>query len=175
MFTEVELKYPVKDFTEIRGNLLQAGAELYCEATAEKNTVFDLPDGSLKHSGTLLRLREFRGEVILTVKESGLPGAMKIRHEHETVLSIPIGEAKELLKALNYSPVFHYEKTREMWHLADKAHICLDTLFFGKFVEIEADSQLGVSNTSLILDLDPGKGLNLSYKKLQLLYEARGG
>ena len=175
MFTEVELKYPVKDFTEIREKLRQSGAELYCEAAAEKNTVYDLPDGSLRHSGTLLRLREFRDAVILTVKEPGPPGAMKIRLEHEAVLSIHLDEAKEMLKALNYSPAFHYEKTREMWHLAEKTHICLDTLFFGKFVEIEADSQLMVSNVSRILGLDPQKGLNLSYRKLQLLHESKGG
>lgn len=169
MFTEVELKYPVNDFSEIRGNLQQAGAELICEAAEEKNTVYDLPDESLKHSGTLLRLREFGTEVILTVKEPGIPGAMKIRNEHETVLFISLRAAEEMLRALNYVPVFSYEKTREIWSIAENVHICLDTLFFGKFVEIEADSQLKVSNVSRILGLDPSDGLSQSYRQLQKL------
>lgn len=169
MFTEVELKYPVNDFSEIRGNLRQAGAELICEAAEEKNTVYDFPDGSLKGNGTLLRLRNFNMEVILTVKESELPGSMKIRKEHETVISISFYAAETMLKALNYVPVFSYEKTREIWSIAENVHICLDTLFFGKFVEIEADSQLKVRNVSRILGLDPSDGLSQSYRQLQNL------
>ncbi|MCD4708014.1 MAG: class IV adenylate cyclase [Candidatus Sabulitectum sp.] len=169
MFTEVELKYPVKDFREIRENLRRNGAMLICEPTEEKNTLYDLPDESLKHSGTLLRLREFGSEVILTVKEPGIPGAMKIRKEHETVLSISLRAAEEMLKALNYVPVFHYEKTREIWSQGEEIHICLDTLYFGKFVEIEADTQQKVSNASRVLGFNLREGLSKSYRQLQVL------
>ena len=173
MFTEVELKYAVKDFTEVREKLLMIGAELICKATEEKNSVYDLPDGSLRRSGTLLRLREFGEEVILTVKEAGLPGAMKIRKEHETLLSFSIHSAEEMLRVLNYVPVFHYEKTREIWS-QENAHICLDSLYFGKFVEIEADTELKVRAASLILGLNPDEGLSQSYRKLQILSSSTG-
>ncbi|MCK5130924.1 MAG: class IV adenylate cyclase [Candidatus Sabulitectum sp.] len=169
MFTEVELKYPVKDFKEIKENLQHTGARLVCDATEEKNTLYDLPDGSLKHSDTLLRLREFGTEVILTVKEPKLAGTMKIRKEHETVLSISLHAAEEMLKALNYAPVFHYKKTREMWSFGEDINICLDCLFFGKFIEIEADTQLKVRNASRILGLNPNEGLCQSYRQLQVL------
>ncbi len=169
MFTEVELKYPVKDFSEIRNNLQKAGAELICKPEEEINIVYDLPDGSLKHSRTLLRLREFNSEIILTVKEPGLSGAMKIRKEHETILSVTFGQAEEMLQALNYVPVFHYDKIREIWSMGMGIHICLDSLYFGKFVEIEADTQLKVSNASRVLGLDPEKGTSKSYRSLQLL------
>ena len=174
MYTEVELKYPVKDFSLIRKNLRQAGALLICKATEEKNTVYDLPDGSLKGSGTLLRLRDFGGDIILTVKEPGQPGAMKIRKEHETSLSISFSQAEKMLYALGYAPVFQYAKTREIWSLGEDTHICLDSLFFGKYVEIESDSQSKVSSASRILGLNPRKGLSKSYRYLQLLHDSTG-
>lgn len=173
MFTEVELKYQVDGFAETRVKLKKSGAELICGGTEETNTVFDLSDGSLGSAGTLLRLRKFGTEVILTVKEPGVSGAMKIRKEHETVLSISFSAADEMLKALRYVPVFNYEKIREIWSMGDNVHICLDSLYFGNYVEIEADTQLKVSEASIILGLDPGNGLSQSYRKLQYLYDSR--
>ncbi len=167
MFTEVELKYEVNDFEEIREKLLLAGAGLLCDATEEQNTVYDLQNGSLKRTNTLLRLRKFGEEIILTVKEPVSSGAMKIRKEHETLLSISLEEAADMLQALNYKPVYRYEKTREMWSLGSGVHICLDSLYFGKFIEIEADTQLKVSSAFKILGLDISKGLRQSYKQLQ--------
>ncbi len=169
MFTEIELKYRVKDFLGVKEILLQRCAVLIREAAEEKNTVYDFPDGSLKRSGTLLRLREFCGDVILTVKEPGLPAAMKTRREHETVLSTSVHAAEEMLKALNYAPVFHYEKVREIWSMGEEVHICLDSLFFGKFVEVEASTQQKVSNASRVLGFNPAEGLSQSYRQLQAL------
>ena len=167
MFTEVELKYEVNDFEEIREKLLLAGAGLICDATEEHNAVFDLQNGSLKRANTLLRLRKFGEEVILTVKEPVSSGEMKIRREHEALLSISLKEASEMLKALGYKPVYHYEKTREIWSLPHGVHVCLDSLYFGKFVEIEADTQAKVTSTFKTLGLDISKGLRQSYTQLQ--------
>jgi predicted adenylyl cyclase CyaB len=170
VFTEVELKYQVSDFVEIREKLGSAGAELVSESSQEENAVLDLPDGSLGNSNVLLRLRKFRNEVILTVKKPGPSGPMKIRKEYETVLSTSFKGAMELFAALGYREVFHYSKTRETWSLGGNIHICLDTLFFGKYVEIEADSMSRVSSTSKLLGLDPHEGLSSSYRKLQLMH-----
>ena len=172
MFTEVELKYQVSDFTAVKSNLLQIGADRLCSPTDEKNFVYDMPDGSLGASGKLLRLRRFGDDVILTVKEPGPKGPMKIRREHETLLSLSFSEADELLKALGYVQVFHYEKTREIWALNEIAHICLDTLYFGKFVEIEAGSMDRVSEACKVLGFIPTRGLRQSYRQLQLMRSA---
>lgn len=169
MFTEVELKYQVSDFRAARDNLLKIGADRLCKATDEKNIVYDMSDGSLKATGRLLRLREFGEDVILTVKEPGPKGPMKIRQEHETLLSLSLSAADELLKALGYIQVFHYEKTREIWVLNENVHICLDTLYFGKFVEIEAGSMDEVSETCKVLGFVPTRGLVQSYRQLQLM------
>jgi predicted adenylyl cyclase CyaB len=167
MFTEVELKFQVKDFVQVRENLLLAGALQVSEAGHEENTVYDLADGSLASSGCLLRVRAFGGEVFLTVKEPGIPGNMKIRREHESTLSISMKAADEMLSALGYSPVYHYSKIREIWAMGGHVHICLDTLHFGKFVEIEADTTLKVSETAICLGFLPEEGLNRSYRQLE--------
>jgi predicted adenylyl cyclase CyaB len=170
VFTEVELKYQVNDFVRVRDKLRGAGAELLWEPSQEENAVLDLPDRMLGNSNVLLRLREFRNEVILTVKKPGPSGPMKIRKEYETVLSTSFKGAMELFAALGYRQVFHYSKTRETWSLGENTHICLDTLFFGKYVEVEADSMSRVSSTSKLLGFDPHKGLSSSYRKLQLMH-----
>ncbi|MCD6587362.1 MAG: class IV adenylate cyclase [Candidatus Fermentibacteraceae bacterium] len=172
MFTEVELKYQVNDFVRVRDKLRDASAELVSESSQEENAVLDLSDGSLGDSSVLLRLREFRNEVILTVKKPGPSGPMKIRDEYETVLSTSFQDAMELFAALGYRQVFHYSKTREVWSLGKNIHICLDTLYFGKFVEVETDSMSRVSSTSKLLGLDPHEGLSSSYRKLQLVYDS---
>jgi len=170
VFTEVELKYQVSDFVQVRDKLRSAGAELVSEPSHEENAVLDLPDSSLRNSNVLLRLREFRNEVILTVKKPGPSGPMKIRKEYETVLSTSFNGAMELFAALGYRQVFHYSKTREIWALDSSIHICLDTLFFGRYVEVEANSMSRVSRASKLLGLDPRNGLSSSYRKLQLMH-----
>ncbi|GEM_PF-1800830 len=170
MFTEVELKYQVSDFAEIKKKLRSTGAELVSKPSQEENAVLDLPDGSLGNSNVLLRLRQYRNEVILTVKKPGASSSMKIRKEYETVLSTSFKSAMELFDALGYRQVFHYSKTREIWSMGENIHICLDTLFFGKYVEVEADSMSSVSSTSELLGLDLHKGLSSSYRKLQHMY-----
>ncbi len=167
MYTEVELKYEVKDFGQIRENLEKCGGKLLVDESEEKNIVFDTPERTLKTFGKLLRLRNYQGKTILTVKEQGMVSTMKIRKEHETILSITIEAAEEMLKVLGYIPVFHYEKTREIWSMVGNVHICLDSLFFGKFIEIEAETELDVSNASRILGLNLDEGLNQSYRHLQ--------
>ena len=139
MGLECELKYLEADLTDLACRLRESGAETsgrYFEA----NTVFDRPDRSLKRDGILLRLREKRGEAVLTVKrppESPEPSALKIFEEIET----GVGDADvvaEALGVLGFDPAFRYEKVREKWRYMDCV-ICLDRLPFGDFVEIEGD------------------------------------
>lgn len=167
MFTEVELKFKVRDFTQVRNYLLSAGAEQRYPETGEENTVYDLPNGSLKSSGVLLRLRNFGGKVFLTVKEPGIPGPMKIRREHEAILSVPMKAADEMLSALGYSSVYAYEKKREIWSMDRGIHICLDSLHFGMFVEIEGDTTEKVLETAVCLGFRPEDGLCQSYRQLE--------
>ena len=166
MKAEVELKFQVTDFDAIRKILKDSGAVRTVMENHERNTVFDRPDSSLKRSGVLLRLRKFCNEVILTVKEPGLPGPMKNRKEHETKLSVSFNDAQNLLKVLGYNAVYRYEKTREVWSTTS-ASVCLDKLHFGSFVEIEANSTEGVKAAAELLGFDLSTGLRESYRNLE--------
>lgn len=167
MHPEVELKFKVSGFTEVRGRLSDAGAVLEQAAAPESNTILDDEGGSLGSSGRLLRLREYTGKVILTVKEPCIPGAMKNRMEHETVINSSMGKAMELFRALGYSPVRRYVKEREIWVLPGLGKVCLDGLPFGCFIEIEANTPEGVSEACRTLGLDASRGSPESYIALE--------
>jgi adenylate cyclase class 2 len=166
MQTEVELKFRVTDLGTVREALAVAGAFLAHAEHRERNTVFDDPEGSLKSRGILLRVREYGDLVTLTVKEPLLPGGMKSRIEHQSNLDVPFEEAESMFLALGYLPVYRYGKEREIWNLAG-THVCLDTLPYGCFVEIEADSREKVLGCAEILGFKPEAGLSLSYAQLE--------
>ena len=167
MQSEVELKFRVTDFEEVRIRLRNTGAANIRGETPEVNTIFDSEARSLAGKGTLLRLRQYGDETILTVKEPRQPGSMKIRIEHETQLSISMNEAFDLLGALGYTPVYRYEKTREIWSLSGGVKVCLDRLHFGAFIEIEADCEEKVRNTAELLGFRVSEGLSESYSSLE--------
>lgn len=175
MHPEVELKFKVSGFEELRERLADAGAVLEQAAAPESNTILDDEGGSLGNSGRLLRLREYAGQVILTVKEPCIPGAMKNRMEHETVLGASMGQAMELFRVLGYHPVRRYFKEREIWVLPGLGKVCLDGLPFGCFIEIEANTPEGVSEACRTLGLDASRGLFESYIALEKRYQNRSG
>lgn len=174
MHSEVEIKYKVSSFSDVRERLREDGALLLIPETGEVNSVYDLSDGSLLAEGRLLRLREYQGSVLLTVKETCLPGPVKQRKEHQSGLSVSFREAEEMLQALGYFPVYSYEKRREIWRYENNVHVCLDTLYFGCFVEIEADTVKKVLDTGESLGFDRRDGIAESYHQLELLLANAG-
>lgn len=173
MKAEVELKYAVTNLTEFAEKLQVLGAILIQPAAAEENTVYDTTERSLKKSGRLLRLRSCSGRIILTVKEPCLSSTMKHRTEHEADLSADFNQADDLLKALGYVPVYRYSKTREEW-TCDGVHVCLDSLSYGFFVEVEGETPEDVVKMSQLLGFNPDNGLRESYRDLERLFSARG-
>lgn len=136
MALEIECKYLDADFAALRLRLKELGAKRLGR-WFEANEVFDDERRSLKAAGTLLRLREKPSGCVLTLKRaSSKTSAMaKIYEEHET--GVADGSAlREILLGLGYSPALRYEKLREKW-THHGCEICLDTLPFGDFVEIE--------------------------------------
>ncbi|WP_319584595.1 class IV adenylate cyclase [uncultured Pseudodesulfovibrio sp.] len=174
MALECELKYLEADLADLAERLGNAGAQTsgrYFEA----NTVFDRSDRSLKRDGILLRLREKRGEAVLTVKrppENPEPSALKIFEEIET----GVGDAAamvEALETLGFSPAFRYEKVREKWRYMDCV-ICLDRLPFGDFVEIEGDEPKVLACASS-LDLKASCTTKATYHELNIEYRVAKG
>ena len=166
MPAEVELKFKVTDFGKIRKILGETGAFVIHELANERNLVLDTMDRAIGKAGKLLRIRQYGDAVFITIKEPVMPGPMKSRIENELKIDKTLEEAQELFERIGCSPVYEYKKTREIWE-CNGSHVCLDSLYFGKFVEIEADSQEKVAATAALLGFDPAKGLRESYSSLE--------
>jgi len=162
---EMELKFSVDDFTEVEKRLRELGIAPG-ERVQENNYVLDLPGGPLRKMDTLFRLRRNGEGVLLTVKKPLPATCLKVRHERETLLACDIEEAVSLFSLLGYGVVYRYEKTR-MECILGEATVCLDELWFGKYIEIEATSEEGVMEAVDALGLDVDMGIRFSYAALE--------
>ena len=135
---ETEVKLRLSSPEAARAALQRLGAELKAPRAFEDNVLYDDPAGSLRASGSLLRLREVGAETLLTYKgpKRVIEGA-KSRDEHETrVASAP--EMRAILAAAGYRPVFRYQKYRETWAWRD-AVVVVDETPIGCVLEIEGE------------------------------------
>lgn len=134
---ETEVKFYVRDLPRVETRLRKLQARLIQPRVFETNLRFDLPDGSLRAAGRVLRLRQ-DAEARLTYKGPGkAEGDVLSRVEIEfTVESFE--SARQFLEALGYQAVIAYEKHRATYELAG-THIMLDELPYGEFVEIEGE------------------------------------
>lgn len=119
----------------MRGRLLAIGAESLGRCH-EHNLRFEDAGRGLARRRMLLRLRRDRKST-LTFKSpaDGADPEFKQMHEIEVEVS-DFDAARGLLAALGFHPVQCYEKWRETFRLGPTA-LCLDTLPFGDFIEIE--------------------------------------
>ena len=163
---EIEAKLRVADHAPIREKLRRAGAILVGKGH-ESNLVFDDPAGSLRASGRLLRLRR-DDRARLTFKAPASSGAidsrLKVRREVEVEVS-DFESAREIVEGLGLWVVAGYEKDRETWRFHG-ASVCLDTLAFGSFVEIEGEPP-AIQRVATELGLDLRNGITRSYLDLQ--------
>jgi adenylate cyclase class 2 len=137
---ETEIKLKADSADAVRRLLEQAGFQQEHERAFEANTVFDTPDKSLLARQHLLRLREFRGQAILTLKGAPLAGPHKSRPEFETAAS-DLNALRQIIEALGFLPSFRYEKYRTTFHRpGESGHAVLDETPIGVFLELEGDS-----------------------------------
>ncbi|WP_300667423.1 class IV adenylate cyclase [Desulfoluna sp.] len=135
---EVEVKYRLVHPDMVRRRLVEVGAKGFGRSF-ETNVRYDTANGGITQAGCLLRLRK-DGKTRLTHKaphvDCGKEG-FKIHRELEVEVS-DFDTMDSLLKALGFEAVQIYEKWRETFHL-NGCEICLDTLPYGEFMEIEGE------------------------------------
>ena len=174
MALESELKFLDVNLEETSRRLRESGGESLGRYF-ESNTVFDYADRSLKRQGTLLRLREKQGVAVLTVKrppKDMQPTMLKVFEEIETQVSDP-GAMRESLLAIGFIDVFGYEKVREKWRYMDCV-VCLDTLPFGDFIEIEG-TDMTVNACADALGIGGGETTKQTYHGLNIEYRPGEG
>ena len=173
---EREVKLPFPTATDARLAIIAAGAApLRCRRIQE-DSLFDTDDESLRRRGCALRIRSDSGRSLLTFKGPVQPGPMKVREEHETVVSD--GDVLiHLLKSLGLHVWFRYQKFREEF-AAEDATIALDETPIGTFVEIEGGERAIVTLTHALgrtpedFILDSYRGLFLTRREALGLHGA---
>jgi adenylate cyclase class 2 len=169
---ETEVKLRLESPDTMRQRLAGLGAALVRERHFEENVLFDNADGSLRGSGTVLRLRKTPHFTVLTFKGPGeVVGGIKTREERETkVESAEVVHA--ILSNLGYRPVFRYQKYRESWsHRGQEIEV--DETPIGCFLEIEGDPE-GIAAVASELGYSPSDWVAESYIGLFLAGGGQG-
>ena len=155
--TEVEIKLRLESAAAGRYKLRRAGFRKVQARALETNIVFDTERGALRGRGLLIRLRDIRGETILTYKGPPAPGRHKSRREVE--VSVSNGQQfTEILAAIGLAAVFRYQKFRTEYAKGRRGVVTLDETPVGVFFELEGEPawidatarKLGFSETDYI-------------------------
>jgi adenylate cyclase class 2 len=164
---EIETKFHVRDLKKIETRLQSMGAQLVQPRQFEKNLRFDLPDGSLRKTYRVLRLRQDE-KAVLTYKGPGSNAVdgIRAREEWEVIVS-DFATTQKILESLGYNIQFIYEKYRTTY-TSGTSHVMLDEMPFGLFVEIEGENQSDVLVLAEHLKVDKGGAIPDSY---QVLFE----
>ena len=165
---ETEAKFYVLNLAEIEMHLQDLGARLIQAQVLEANVRFDLPDARLQSDRRVLRLRRDT-EARLTYKSASTneQGVLS-RTEIEFIVE-DFEKAKQFLEALDYQPIFYYEKYRTTYILQlseGPVHVMLDELPYGNFVEIEGETIESIRQVSGALHLKWNAAIGTSYSAL---------
>ena len=160
---EIEIKFRIDDVRDLNRRLRKSGFRLITPRTHEINTLYDLPDKSLRRRGELLRLRKYGSEWILTHKAKGKAGRHKTRVETETKVADG-AKMEAILRALGFAPTFRYEKFRAEWS-DGKGHVVVDQTPIGDFGEIEGQSRW-IDRTAKLLQISPSDYITATYTEL---------
>jgi adenylate cyclase class 2 len=136
---EIEVKFYLSDMDAIRDRILELGA-VSRGRVFETNLRFDDADNRLIENRSLLRLRRDT-QTTLTFKSEPpfKDDQFKILNELEVEVS-DFTIMKHILESLGFREEQVYEKWRETFML-NSANLCLDTMPYGDFLEIEGQKQ----------------------------------
>ena len=140
---EVEVKACVKDFVDVKKNLIKIGA-VKIKNEHQRDVYYNAPHKDFVETDEALRIRKIpengKNTVILTYKGAKLDDVSKTRKEIEVEVS-DADKMDLILENLDFRSVATVKKDRDIYHL-DEFIITLDTVYkVGTFVEIEIEAQ----------------------------------
>lgn len=160
---EIEVKFALRDRSQLVFRLKAAGAELLYPETFEDNIVLDRR-GELRTRGALLRVRRFGRYTIATYKGPvAFEGGIKKREEVQTGME-SFDRAIQIFDALGFKPVFRYQKFREVWRLGE-CEVVLDRTPIGEYFEIEGSLET-IRGVVERLELRMDDAIRMSYSDL---------
>ncbi len=167
---EIKLRFDAADAA--RERILALGATPLHGRRLQEDALLDTEDELLRRQRSTLRVRSEGGKSLLTFKGPALPGRIKIREEHETVVAD--GAALlSILQSLGLHVWFRYEKYREEFS-NDDVVIAVDETPVGVFVEIEGGED-AIHETARALGRSPSDYITDSYRFLYLQHRSANG
>jgi len=162
---ENEVKIAVGGAPPIRTLLKQLRFNITARRIYEQNIVLDQPDGAVRGSGRLLRVRLVGKKVICTYKGVEIPGPHRRREEREFAAS-DLTECLALFAGLGFTPSWRYEKYRtEFARESEPGVVMLDETPIGTFLELEGPSRW-IDRTAKELGFSSDDYIFLSYARL---------
>jgi adenylate cyclase class 2 len=163
---EVKLVFPTT--AEAREAVLAAGAVLSAARRLQDDSLYDLPDETLRKKGCVVRIRIERwtdrpDTATLTVKGPVQSSRMKLREEHETRVE-NVEALTRVFDALGMRVWFRYQKYREEYSTPGLV-AAIDETPVGTYVELEGDEDAIVAMTTA-LDRSPADFMVDSYYRL---------
>lgn len=147
---ETEVKFHLPDPDGVKQHLRELGAAAAAEHF-ETNIRFENPEGSLMPSDRLLRLR-MDSACRLTFKKRPAVKDSECKTYQELEVEVSDFETMAaILNQLGFAAVQRYDKRRQVftWQTVE---LCIDTMPFGTFLEIEGD-KAGIKNAAAVLSL----------------------
>ena len=172
MALEREIKLRFDSADQAREKVLALGATPLLGRRLQEDLLFDTEDERLRLQRSTLRVRSEGGKALLTFKGPVIPAAIKIREEHETVVS-DAATLQTILEELGLHVWFRYEKYREEFTI-DDAVIAIDETPVGVFVEIEG-SEEAIRNVATALGKKSADYITDSYRFLFLQHRDANG
>jgi adenylate cyclase, class 2 len=136
---ETEVKFYLSDIDDIRSRIIGLGAD-FKNRSFETNIRFEDAEKRLIQKKSLLRLRKDTKTTLTFKAEPPIKdNQFKILQEFEVEVS-DFDAMEHILKSLGFINEQVYEKWRENYVVGD-ALLCLDTLPYGDFLEIEGSKE----------------------------------
>ncbi len=172
MALEREIKLRFDSAEEARAKILALGATPLHGRRLQEDALLDTEDETLRLQRSTLRVRSEGGQSLLTFKGPVLPGVIKVREEHETVVAD--GAALlAILESLGLHIWFRYEKYREEFEAGDLI-MAVDETPVGVFVELEG-GESAIHATAQALGKTPADYITDSYRFLFLQHRDAHG
>lgn len=172
MALEREIKLRFASADEAREKILALGATPLLGRRLQEDCLFDTEDERLRVQRSTLRVRCEGGKALLTFKGPVMPGLVKVREEHETVVADGVA-LQTILEELGMHVWFRYEKYREEF-IADDIVIAVDETPVGVFVEIEG-GEAAIHEMARALGRTPADYITDSYRLLFLQHRDANG
>ena len=172
---EIEIKLRMSTVASAKRLLMQNGFAVTTPRHGERNLLLDTHPPSLRPAGTVLRLRQARGESIITYKGKGdSAGKHKVREELEVQASSWSGTL-EILSRLGYTPTFRYDKYRTVYARArERGQAMLDETPMGAFLELEGAARW-IDRTAARLGFTEAGYITASYGALWTAHRKAAG